>query len=300
MGGQSTEVFTILRRRNVNTFFGHFGASGTSKRGFRFFDRVPFPCRIILCLVLEATNIRYGGAGLILLVLASAGMAAQDSGLPVDQMSAASDFIGVATVSAIDVRKNAQNGMIYTHYALDLGEIWKGRRLAPAELMQAGGTLDGVTAVIEDHDYRLVRGQPIVLFATISPVGTYVVVGIRQGLYEIGAGPEFPLRRVSERRPRRGESPLTLAALKRAVFTTLGQPYQPPAPPPAPVTPRENPAPTPKPSEGEAAAEPPPVRQTPAPAPATRPWGLLVGGILVVAATLLLILSKKNRSGLLN
>ena len=238
------------------------------------------------------------GTGLIL-ILGSATAGAQDTSLPVAQMTARAGFIGIATITSAEVRQNNTNGMIYTHYALKIIEAWKGTPLQPAELMQAGGELDGKIAAIVGHEYKLVPGQTIVLFATISKLGNYVVMGLRQGLYEVGAGPEFPLHRLSEPRGAApsGSAPRpTLAGLKKEVFETLGLPYVPPAPPPTVpgkiVAPEKSSA---KPADA--------LEDSPQPQPSPRPipedprgpnWAIIAAGAAVVAAVVVLSMKRRH------
>jgi hypothetical protein len=238
------------------------------------------------------------GAGLIL-ILASATAGAQDTALPVPQMTARAGFIGIATVTASEVRQNTTNGMIYTHYALKIIEAWKGTPLQPAELLQAGGELDGKTAVIVGHDYKLVPGQTIVLFATISKLGNYVVMGLRQGLYEVGAGPEHPVHRLSMPRtagPSASAPGLTVAALKKEVFGVLGLPYEPPALPasaPEKVSVPEKPS-----AKTVDAPEVGPLPPAPHPIPEDPRgpnWAMVASGAAVAAAVVWLLLSMKRR-----
>ncbi|MBV8880401.1 MAG: hypothetical protein JO332_10585 [Planctomycetaceae bacterium] len=243
-------------------------------------------------------NKRVWGAGIVLTAMASTAWA-QPQSRSVEQMTTMADLIAVGTVSKIDVRENPQNRMIYTFYTLELGEVWKGTPVLPAEIMQAGGTLNGITAKIAEYDYKLRLGQTMVLFALRSPENAYIVIGLREGLYTVGAGPEYRLQRLTEFRPRPG-SDKTLAGLKREVCTILGRPYEPPslrAAPPPKESERKDAPPSEAPKDPEL---PPGAPPPPEPAPEGRPWGLAVGGVLVVAATLLLIFSKKNRSGLMN
>ena len=235
----------------------------------------------------------------MLFILASATAGAQDTGLSVPQMTARAGFIGIATVTSSEVRQNQTNGMIYTHYVLEIAEAWKGTPLQPAELMQAGGELDGKVAAIVGHEYKLVPGQTIVLFATISKLGNYVVMGLRQGLYEVGAGPEHPVHRLSMPRETGPSAPgLTVAALKKEVFDVLGLPYEPPVlPAPAPGK-----APASVKPSGKTGDAPEDVPRPPAPArpqiPVDPPgpnWAMVAAGAAVAAAVVGLLLSMKRR-----
>jgi len=165
--------------------------------------------------------------------------------------------------------------------------------------MQAGGELDGKISAIAGHEYKLLPGQTIVLFATISKLGNYVVIGLRQGLYEVGAGPEHPVQRLSMPRtagPSASAPGLTVAGLKKEVFSVLGLPYEPPVLPasaPEKVSvPEKSSAKT-----GDALVETP---QPPAPHPIPEDprgpnWAMVVSGAVVAAAVVWLLLSKKRR-----
>jgi len=238
------------------------------------------------------------GTGL-LIILGSATAGAQDTGLSVAEMTARAGFIGIATVTSSEVRQNTTNGMIYTHYALKIVEAWKGTPLQPAELMQAGGELDGKIAAIAGHEYKLVPGQTIVLFATISKFGNYVVMGLRQGLYEVDAGAEHPVHRLSM--PRTGGLSAsapgpTVAGLKKEVFSVLGLPYEPPALPasaPGKVS-------VPEESSGKTGDAPEDVPLPPAPHPIPEDprgpnWTMVAAGAAVAAAVVGLLLSMKRR-----
>lgn len=250
----------------------------------------------------EGTTIRRPrllGTGL-LLILGSATAGAQDTGLSVPQLTSRAAFIGIATVTASDVRQNATNGMVYTHYALKIVEAWKGTPLQPAELLQGGGELDGKISIVAGHDYKLVPGQTIVLFATISKFGNYVVIGLRQGLFEIGAGPDFPVHCLAKPRETGRSAPapgLTLAGLKKEVFGVLGLPYEPPVlPAPAPGK-----VPAPEKSSGKTGDAPEDAPQPPAPHPRIPEdphgpnWAMIASGAVVAAAVVWLLLSKKRR-----
>jgi len=238
------------------------------------------------------------GTGL-LLILGSAPAGAQDTAQSVAQMTARAAFVGIATVTSSEVRQHKTNGMIYTHYALKISEAWKGTPLQPAELMQAGGELDGKIAAIVGHEYKLVPGQTIVLFATISRFGNYVVIGLRQGLYEVGAGPGFSVHRLSNPREEGSStsaSGFTLAGLKKEVFDALGLPYEPPALPDP--TPGKVPAPEKPSGKTGDAPEASPLLPTPRliPEDPRGPnWTMIAAGAAVAVAALGLLLSMRRR-----
>ncbi|HZE97386.1 MAG TPA: hypothetical protein VE981_10200 [Planctomycetota bacterium] len=225
---------------------------------------------------------------------------AQESGVSVDELSRKADVIGVATVGGVEIRENPDNHMVYTYYSLKFSDVWKGSPADPAVLMQAGGVLGNRTVAIAGRDYTLQPGQTFVLFARVSPLGPYVIIGINQGLYQLGVGADRPLRRLSE--PNAFRLAVPLATLKREVCASLGVEYQPPAASVPTLTPEKKaepagPAARAKPQATESTT--PRENKAPQAAPGSR-WAILLGGALVVIAVLWILLSKKNRQSLID
>ena len=139
--------------------------------------------------------------------------------VPVEEMAAKTAVAGVAVVRGSSVRRDDRNGMIYTDYRLRFTDVWKGNPGDDFILMKAGGRIGDLVADIAGQDYVLQPGESIVVFATASSLGHHTVLGLRQGLYRVGAGPDRPLSRESER----GAAPIPLRQLKEQVFKALGK-----------------------------------------------------------------------------
>ena len=151
---------------------------------------------------------------------------------------------------------------------------------------------------VPGHEYLLKVGEELVVFAMPHQFGNYTVMGIRQGLYRVGQGPDHPLFRVSEYPEAAGKtSTLTLQDLKDQVWRALGRPVEPRAIPPSQTTPPSK--------EGTAPAEPSPaapISPAQAPAPASVPegqswaglagWAVLI--LLFVVATGVIISKRKS------
>jgi len=225
---------------------------------------------------------------------------AQDSTLPVDQLSALATLIGVATVSGVEVKENPENRMIYTYYSLKFNEVWKGTPTEPAVLIQAGGKLGGRVTAIAGREFKFETGDTIVLFAHASPLGPYVIIGINQGVYQLGAGAERPVRRMSDPAPRRATAMLPLADLKREVFAALNVPYQAPGPSVPTLAPKERPVPPPVPASPESVPDPSnPRSRAPAPPESGRGLEVLAAALLLAAGAAWILLSKKRRQRLI-
>jgi hypothetical protein len=152
--------------------------------------------------------------------------------LPVEEMAGKTAVAGVAVVQGSSVRRDDRNGMIYTDYRLRFTEVWKGDPGPDFVLMKAGGQIGDRATAIAGQDYVLEPGESIVVFASASGLGHHTVMGLRQGLYRVGAGPERPLLRESEKGTAAPSIPLR--ELKEQVFKALGKEI-PAEPVPAPA-----------------------------------------------------------------
>ena len=164
-----------------------------------------------------------GNSFAFILILLSGTLALAESqersrNLPVDEMVAKAEVVGVAVVQGSTVRQDPRNGMIYTDYSLKFGEVWKGTPSDPFLLTQAGGRIGDVAASIAGHEYTLEPGQKLVVFASLN-LGRHVVIGIRHGLYRVGEGTDPRLTRLSEA----SASPLTLRQLKEQTYRIMGR-----------------------------------------------------------------------------
>ncbi len=129
---------------------------------------------------------------------------------------------GVAVVQGSSARRDDRNGMIYTDYRLRFTDVWKGSPGDGFILMKAGGQIGDRATAIAGQDYALAPGERIVVFASASSLGHHTILGLRQGLYRVGPGPDHRLQRESEKETASASS-LTLAQLKGQVFQALGK-----------------------------------------------------------------------------
>jgi len=161
--------------------------------------------------------------------------------LAVEEMSGTADVIGVATVRSIASRLESRTGMICTDYTLSFSEVWKGEAGPEFLLVRMGGRLGQDSVTLPGFEFDLRTGEELVVFAYPSKLGNHVTVGLHQGLYRVGQGPDRPLFRVSEFPLSAGQtSTLTLQGLKDQVWRALGRPTEqlrvrPLAPPVAPA-----------------------------------------------------------------
>ena len=214
--------------------------------------------------------------------------------ISVEDLSRKAEVVGVATVQSVRAREDRENGMIYTEAVLRFSEVWKGPRVEEFVLSQAGGAVGNQAVVAVGFNYRLGVGEEIVVFAVPSRGNSFTLVGMTQGLFRVGASPDKPLTRESERgRPKEG-GPLRLADLRSQVSRAIGS-----AAPPA--EPRENPAAR---TTGEATRTSSPEARTPTPPPhspveeprrSSGAAGIALGFVaVVVIATLIGVLSARK------
>lgn len=229
-----------------------------------------------------------------ILLLSAVGLCLQAGGrvLPVEEMVRKSDVVGVAVVRSSAPRLDDRTGIVRTEFVLEFSELWKGTPGTPYIVWKAGGQLGERATAIAGHEYTLAVGEQIVVFAHPSTAGHNVVVGLRQGLYRVGSGPDRPLYRVSEFPFGAGRTPTTtLAQLKDKVYDIVGRPTERPtdAPrPPAPEPPRATGA--------EPSPVAPPSAAVPAQSASGRNAGLAVALLLSVAAVATYVLLKRKTS----
>ena len=85
---------------------------------------------------------------------------------------------------------------IYTHYAVQVEERWKGNSAAQMDVAVPGGTVQNLRQTFPGAP-RLNQGSEYVLFLWTSPRGLTQVIGLSQGLInvQVDAGGNTLLRR---------------------------------------------------------------------------------------------------------
>lgn len=207
--------------------------------------------------------------------------------LPVEEMAARAEIIGVARVESAVCRTDPRNNMIYTDHALRFSEVWKGEVRGGFVLMKAGGTIGTRSTAVAGEEYSLKHGEEILVFATRSSFGNHVVLGLRQGLYrKRGPGVDAPFLRESE--AGRGV-PKTLPELREAVYKALGKEL--PAEEPEASTSPEPPAPATTTSDDSRS------RGTSNDVSSRRPWPELLGLAALLAAAAAVLARRTKREG---
>ena len=201
-------------------------------------------------------------------------------------MAGRSAVAGLAVVRGSSVRRDDRNGMIYTDYRLRFTEVWKGMPGDDFILMKAGGQIGDRATAIGGQDYDLKAGETIVVFASPSSLGNHTLMGLRQGLYRVGEGPDRPLSRESEKGAA-SAVPIPLQRFKEHVFKALGK-TAPEAPGRETHAGRETAAPVALPAEAAKAGSeaPPPGGTTTASKTAGEgrgPVGVFLGFLLIAA-----------------
>jgi hypothetical protein len=239
--------------------------------------------RIFVCLLLPAVFLG-----------ASSFLEAQDA-VNVESLAQKATLIGVATVQSEMVRRNPDNNMIYTDYALKFSEVWKGEPTDPFLLTKAGGQLDNKVVATPGHDFRLKVGDEIVTFTHPSDLGNHVAIGMHQGIFQVGPGPQKIVHRLLEPRSE-ARSPMSLAALKERVFRSLGKSVEVTRAPGAGPAPSAGP-----PGGGPLVAPEAPRAPGPGGAPDSGPpsnrgsAALMLAGIVMIAAVLFILWRRKSR-----
>jgi hypothetical protein len=112
---------------------------------------------------------------------AAVGFAATLQQLSMDQMSLSATAIVRARVTGSSA--SLVGSTIYTHYKLDVTEVWKGS--TPSEVMVPGGSLNGTTQTFPGVP-SLSTGSEYVLFLwTSASTGINHIVGLTQGLFDV-------------------------------------------------------------------------------------------------------------------
>jgi hypothetical protein len=149
-------------------------------------------------------------------------------------------------------------------------------------------------AAIAGHHFTFRPGERIAIFATLSHLGHYTLIGIRQGLYRIEEGKPHPrVRRDTEAR-----SSMTLAELREAVARALGKsPDNPPKPAPPSKAPSSAPPTPPAPGNDLPSGGPPVVPAPPGPSPESDRLGpALAAATVLLAAGAAVALGFRKRN----
>jgi hypothetical protein len=145
---------------------------------------------------LTATNIKTVAppqAGLVIRVLlcfalmAAPAMATIVVQMDLPRLVELSDSIVEGTVSRVDVKWDPTAKMIYTDVAVRISDRLKGDRSQEVTVRQQGGRI-GAMSVYVSGSPTFEIGQQLILFLDGQAGGTFGVVGLNQGKYEIQDG----------------------------------------------------------------------------------------------------------------
>jgi len=119
---------------------------------------------------------------LILSVLATPALATTVQKMELPQMVSTADSIVQGRVEAIEGR--AENGMVYTYVSVVVDDPIKGDRRRTVLVRQLGGTAGGKTIWVSGMP-QFKRGDEVIVFLRNRKDGTFDIVGLNQGKYEI-------------------------------------------------------------------------------------------------------------------
>jgi hypothetical protein len=143
------------------------------------------------------------------LFVASVAPAATLQQLSMDELNAGATSIVRATVAGSSAAMTGRT--IYTHYRLNVSEVWKGT--AVAEVLVPGGAVNGLTQSFPGMP-DLQVGTEYILFLWKSPAtGIIHLMGLGQGLYTVSRQNDGSMLAT---RPRLGETMLDKAGRKVA------------------------------------------------------------------------------------
>jgi hypothetical protein len=77
--------------------------------------------------------------------------------------------------------------VIYTHYAFQVAEIYKGEGAGTVDVAVTGGVVNGLRQKFSGAP-ELETGQEYVLFLWTSPSGVTQIIGLTQGLFSVARG----------------------------------------------------------------------------------------------------------------
>ncbi len=153
------------------------------------------------------------GVGLFGAALVQPSFGATLERLTFDDMVAKSTTIVRGRIGTTSVRQHGST--LYTHYAVQVLEQWKGLPAANLDVVLPGGTLGRLQQVAPGApSYQ--SGQELVLFLWTSPSGLTHVIGLSQGA--------FLLQKDST-----GQANVERAAITEGLFTATGRPAHEPS-----------------------------------------------------------------------
>jgi hypothetical protein len=121
---------------------------------------------------LAAASLLSVGAGLL--------SAALVPKLSLEEMTGASDLIVHVRVGDSFAAWDPQRLFIWTHYKLEVLEVWKGNVDGPLVVSEPGGALDGISMAFSGA-LRYKPGEEVILFLYRTPIGYWRARGLSQG-----------------------------------------------------------------------------------------------------------------------
>ena len=82
----------------------------------------------------------------------------------------------------------ARGSVLYTHYTVQVSEVWKGTPQSTVDVAVPGGSLKSITQTYSGAPL-LTKGQDYVLFLWTGGSGLTQVIGLSQGLFTIMTNP---------------------------------------------------------------------------------------------------------------
>jgi hypothetical protein len=134
------------------------------------------------CRVAPLAAMRRIASFIPILLLASLAQAVTLQILTLDEMTQKSTSVVYAKV--LDSYGALHGSMIYTHYRIQVMENWKGSQ-AVTEIMLPGGVANGYRQTFAGVP-ALSSGNAYVMFLWAGPVGAPQLVGLTQGLLDVG------------------------------------------------------------------------------------------------------------------
>ncbi|MEN6534665.1 MAG: hypothetical protein ABFD89_13435 [Bryobacteraceae bacterium] len=119
-----------------------------------------------------------------LVVLAVAAPATTLERLTLDEMTAKSTAIVRGTV--LSSYGEARGRIIYTHFKVQVSELWKGTSGEQLDVVIPGGTADGLRQTFTGTP-KLTTGGDYVLFLWTGKTGLTHIIGLTQGVFSVAS-----------------------------------------------------------------------------------------------------------------